>query len=530
MRLSLLSAILRIRTSPDTMLLGPRAAFGRGGDFALESEEEIRRRLIRALADPASLDALRRFWGQWQSEASRVLVLSDRDLIARVATLAARGPLAAYVARDASVTHTPGASAQQFAARRRRAEAAVGEALRRAATGGPGTGPLPPMPGMARPAVSAGLAAPPSPSSGTAALQGVAVSAFRVSAMVLEQRLEEVLRRAAGLTASDAAAREAVRLLQPAKVAMTVMVLAVWAGSDRLAIGFILDAAAMVAGLRVMGWTIVNAADKLHEALQQVRSARTERDLAAAADLIAQVITAFGVDRFLAMASYAAGRIAGVAQPAKTGLSREVAETRPPPQRLLTRTADHDEEEDEEAPLAKRGGKKPSRAEARKKAIEQAKTDATKLLKKALADVKKWDRKAKARSRKWFGDADAATQKLLQERLEKEIDKLDSFTAKNFRRAEKGEEDCYAYVYPDKDDRIYLGKDFDGAPATGPDSKAGTLIHEISHYDSVGGTDDVVMSDGTTAYGQESCKKLAKEDPDGAKKNADSFEYFVEGQ
>jgi len=120
--------------------------------------------------------------------------------------------------------------------------------------------------------------------------------------------------------------------------------------------------------------------------------------------------------------------------------------------------------------------------------------------------------------------------KLMQDRVEKEIKKLDSFTTTNFVPAEKGQEDCYAYVYPDKDDKIYLGDDFDPAPATGPDSKAGTLVHEMSHYNSVGGTDDVVMSDGKTAYGQKRCEKLAKEDPAGAKNNAGSFEYFVEGQ
>jgi len=56
--------------------------------------------------------------------------------------------------------------------------------------------------------------------------------------------------------------------------------------------------------------------------------------------------------------------------------------------------------------------------------------------------------------------------------------------------------------------------------------QSGTLVHEMSHYNSVGGTDDVVMSDGKTAYGQKRCEKLAKEDPAGAKNNADSFEYF----
>lgn len=59
------------------------------------------------------------------------------------------------------------------------------------------------------------------------------------------------------------------------------------------------------------------------------------------------------------------------------------------------------------------------------------------------------------------------------------------------------------------------------APATGTDSKAGTLIHESSHFTKNGGTDDVV-------YGQSAAKSLAKSSPAQAITNADSHEYFAE--
>ncbi len=59
------------------------------------------------------------------------------------------------------------------------------------------------------------------------------------------------------------------------------------------------------------------------------------------------------------------------------------------------------------------------------------------------------------------------------------------------------------------------------APATGTDSKAGTLIHESSHFTKNGGTDDVV-------YGQTAAKALAKSSPAQAITNADSHEYFAE--
>jgi len=79
----------------------------------------------------------------------------------------------------------------------------------------------------------------------------------------------------------------------------------------------------------------------------------------------------------------------------------------------------------------------------------------------------------------------------------------------------------YAYVYPTKPYEIFVCKVFWTAPLTGTDSKAGTLIHETSHFNVVAGTDDHV-------YGQSGAKSLALSDPDAALDNADSHEYFAE--
>ncbi|MET7140792.1 M35 family metallo-endopeptidase [Xanthomonas sp. PPL139] len=79
----------------------------------------------------------------------------------------------------------------------------------------------------------------------------------------------------------------------------------------------------------------------------------------------------------------------------------------------------------------------------------------------------------------------------------------------------------YAYVYPNQPYQIYVCNAFWSAPLTGTDSKAGTLIHEMSHFSVVAGTQD-------TAYGQSAAKSLAKSDPARAVKNADSHEYFAE--
>ena len=79
----------------------------------------------------------------------------------------------------------------------------------------------------------------------------------------------------------------------------------------------------------------------------------------------------------------------------------------------------------------------------------------------------------------------------------------------------------YAYVYPNQPYNIYLCKVFWTAPLAGTDSKAGTLIHEMSHFNVVAATDDVV-------YGQAGARDLADSDPDLAITNADSHEYFAE--
>lgn len=79
----------------------------------------------------------------------------------------------------------------------------------------------------------------------------------------------------------------------------------------------------------------------------------------------------------------------------------------------------------------------------------------------------------------------------------------------------------YAYVYPNQPYEIYLCSVFWKAPLSGTDSKGGTLIHELSHFTVIAGTDDY-------AYGQSAAKSLAGSDPNKALFNADNHEYFSE--
>jgi len=82
-------------------------------------------------------------------------------------------------------------------------------------------------------------------------------------------------------------------------------------------------------------------------------------------------------------------------------------------------------------------------------------------------------------------------------------------------------EEYYAYVYRYSPYTVYLCNAFWTAPATGTDSKAGVIIHEVSHFAVVANTNDHV-------YGQTGSRNLAISDPAKAIDNADSYEYFTE--
>jgi peptidyl-Lys metalloendopeptidase len=81
----------------------------------------------------------------------------------------------------------------------------------------------------------------------------------------------------------------------------------------------------------------------------------------------------------------------------------------------------------------------------------------------------------------------------------------------------------YAYVYAGSPYEIYVCYYFFHAPNVGRDSAAGTLVHEMSHFNVVAGTVDYV-------YGEANAMWLADTDPRKATKNADNYEYFAEDQ
>ncbi|SJL15532.1 related to Peptidyl-Lys metalloendopeptidase [Armillaria ostoyae] len=79
--------------------------------------------------------------------------------------------------------------------------------------------------------------------------------------------------------------------------------------------------------------------------------------------------------------------------------------------------------------------------------------------------------------------------------------------------------DTYAYVYPSTYGKVYLCGYYWQCPATGSGSRADTIIHEGTHFPQILGTGDY-------AYGETSCKSLAKSNPARAYLNADNNAFF----
>jgi peptidyl-Lys metalloendopeptidase len=118
----------------------------------------------------------------------------------------------------------------------------------------------------------------------------------------------------------------------------------------------------------------------------------------------------------------------------------------------------------------------------------------------------------------WFGAYDAANYSTVETNF---VAIASAFTSRTVTFHCDCESSSFAFVYPTKPYDIHLCKAFWTATMTGRDSKGGTLIHEMSHFDVVAGTDDVV-------YGQIACRQLAQTQPENAIRNADSHEYFAE--
>jgi peptidyl-Lys metalloendopeptidase len=117
----------------------------------------------------------------------------------------------------------------------------------------------------------------------------------------------------------------------------------------------------------------------------------------------------------------------------------------------------------------------------------------------------------------WFGAYSATVYSTLKSNFVKIDDALNNKAVSYYCDCTSS---AFAYVYPTRPYEVHLCNAYWAANTTGTDSKGGTIVHEISHFDVVANTDDI-------AYGQTACKRLASNSKR-AIKNADSHEYFAE--
>ncbi len=175
-------------------------------------------------------------------------------------------------------------------------------------------------------------------------------------------------------------------------------------------------------------------------------------------------------------------------------------------------------------PTAVAGAKLPvfkNCSQSKQDTLTNALSEAEQLCARAVNDLKNTPVSKRARAQRyttWFGTYEQSRYDQVTSNFEKIYDALTNQTI-TFNC--DCSENYYAYVYPHKPYEIYLCNLFWSAPLTGTDSKAGTIIHETSHFYVVAGTDD-------HAYGHTNCKNLAITDPARAIENADSHEYFAE--
>lgn len=153
--------------------------------------------------------------------------------------------------------------------------------------------------------------------------------------------------------------------------------------------------------------------------------------------------------------------------------------------------------------------------------VDNALTEAERIASKACHDLKCTkgsERKIARRYKQWSGIYASSRYNKVTSNFDEILDALANRTITFDCSCN---ENYYAYVYPTRPYEIYLCNVFWTRPLTGTDSQAGTIVHEISHFDVVAGTEDHV-------YGQTGCRNLAVNDPSEAIENADSHEYFAE--
>jgi len=150
----------------------------------------------------------------------------------------------------------------------------------------------------------------------------------------------------------------------------------------------------------------------------------------------------------------------------------------------------------------------------RQAATKQAHIDGYNLVVAALAELGN-----NAQYIDWFGTHTASRLQIVKDHYTQVRDAMQTKTFTYDLTSTGCGSSVYAYTYKGTT-TVWMCDLFWEAPAVGTDSKAGTVVHELTH--AVAGTDDIT-------YGQTKCRQLAIDNPDRAVQNADNHEYHSKG-
>lgn len=146
---------------------------------------------------------------------------------------------------------------------------------------------------------------------------------------------------------------------------------------------------------------------------------------------------------------------------------------------------------------------------------------------KTIAALKANDPLAVERAKLWLGISDPTANSKLLERLSKMFTATEGITYRCSNQSTKKNHGLFASILPSGKVAMLLGPSFWESGDGGFDSKAGVLIHEISHLSNAGGANTIPPYE-EEIYGKELVLKLAKTLPIKAQNNAESIQLFVE--
>ena len=154
--------------------------------------------------------------------------------------------------------------------------------------------------------------------------------------------------------------------------------------------------------------------------------------------------------------------------------------------------------------------------------IDEAIKKSIVLLEEKLKLLEQDDPKTLKAFKKWFGRDDEEAKGIILKRMMRALNGCKRMAVTNFEELfDEHERNTCAIIYSEDElYRIKVGNKFWPSGRKGEFLRSGTIVHELSHFADIGGTEDVL-------YGKKDCLKLAKTDPKGALNNADSFQYFV---